>query len=85
MASVRRPACCTWPSLLTIKLATSASITSTAAIELLDSTGYAAGAVSPLPGDIWPVHCLSAGMLYARSGGRWAMPGKRLGKTPACP
>jgi len=36
--------------------------------------------VSPLTGDCQPVHCLSAGVLYACSGGRWAMPGKRLGK-----
>jgi uncharacterized protein len=26
------------------------------------------------------VHCLSAGLLYARSGERWAAPGKRIAK-----
>ncbi|MCZ8258480.1 MAG: succinylglutamate desuccinylase, partial [Polaromonas sp.] len=36
--------------------------------------------VNPETGEITGVHCASGGVLYARNGGRWAIPGKRLGK-----
>ena len=36
--------------------------------------------VDAATGRITPVHCKSAGMLYARASSRWASPGKRLAK-----
>ena len=48
--------------------------------ERVEAGDLIADIVSPLTGDIWPVHSLSAGVLYSHSGGRWVMPGKRLGK-----
>lgn len=36
--------------------------------------------VDAATGQITPVHCKSAGVLYARAGARWASPGKRLAK-----
>jgi predicted deacylase len=36
--------------------------------------------VDPQTGATTPVRCVSAGLLYARCGSRWAHAGKRLGK-----
>ena len=48
--------------------------------ERVEAGDLIADLVSPLTGEVSPVHCKSAGVLYARNGGRWALPGKRLGK-----
>jgi predicted deacylase len=36
--------------------------------------------VDPATGALTPLHCKSGGVLYARCGQRWAVPGKRLAK-----
>ena len=39
-----------------------------------------ADVVDALTGHVTPLHCKSDGLLYARCGSRWAVPGKRLAK-----
>ncbi|XVJ70070.1 MAG: succinylglutamate desuccinylase/aspartoacylase family protein [Rhizobacter sp.] len=36
--------------------------------------------VNALTGEVTPLHCQSAGLVYGRCGSRWAAPGKRLAK-----
>lgn len=48
--------------------------------ERVNSGDLIADLVNPETGAVQPVHCASSGVLYARNGGRWAGPGKRLGK-----
>ena len=39
-----------------------------------------ADVVDALTGTVTPLRCKSDGLLYARCGSRWAVPGKRLAK-----
>ena len=39
-----------------------------------------ADVVNPVNGEVTSLHCKSEGLLYARCGSRWAVPGKRLAK-----
>ncbi|MES2977549.1 MAG: succinylglutamate desuccinylase/aspartoacylase family protein [Pseudomonadota bacterium] len=48
--------------------------------DLVQAGELIADLVDPQTGAIVPVRCQSAGVFYARSGVRWAAPGKRLGK-----
>lgn len=48
--------------------------------ERVEAGDLIADLVNPETGEVQPVRCLTSGVLYARAGGRWATPGKRLGK-----
>jgi predicted deacylase len=49
--------------------------------ESLQAGDHVADLIDPGSGAIEPIHCQSAGLLFARTDKRWARPGMRLGKV----